>query len=81
MICRIVLTLGNDYGVILRRLIKGTLGKRSGDLDDYEATLLYQYYHTTLDKAAHARALEAIEQAATVDPLCIRYNFNMIVST
>ena len=81
MICRIVLTMGNNYGVILRRLIKGTLGNRRGDLNDYEAILLFQYYHTTSDKAAHARALEAIEQAVTVDQLCIRHHFNMIIST
>ncbi len=40
MICRIVLTLGNDYGEILRRLIKGTLGKRPNDLNDCETNLL-----------------------------------------
>ena len=68
VIRKIVLTVGNDYGVILHTLISNAQRKRPEDLKSYEATLLYHHYNLTFGPEAHARAQKALEHAVEIDP-------------
>ena len=65
---RVIGTIGDQYGLIQRRLSRESRKKAPSDLKAYDAVLRFYHYETELTPAAFEKALTALQQAVEIDP-------------
>ena len=65
---RILISVGDEHGLILHHLIQEIYDKPLHELSVYETSLLYHYYNTTAGPDEHGHTRLALERAVEIDP-------------
>jgi len=64
----VVAVIGDEYGIIVRQVMREGRGNPPDSLSVYEATLRFYHYNLYPSQEIHALALAALERAVQADP-------------
>ncbi len=65
---RVASAIGDEHGIILRRVVTETRGRPPETLDAYEASMRYHHYNTVISEETHRKATAVLKHAVEQDP-------------